>query len=115
MEEAIDQVLNSHTLKTGNQIEMRSGILDIILFGVTAVKASNDRKLGVGSVRKYCRDVKVLLESVLGNAVADEEFFENLEDRENITIAELKEAIKEVFFNIFLVFDVYRSVMLRVT
>uniref|UniRef100_A0A915MQA4 Uncharacterized protein n=1 Tax=Meloidogyne javanica TaxID=6303 RepID=A0A915MQA4_MELJA len=74
---------------------MRSGILDIILFGVTAVKASNDRKLGVGSVRKYCRDVKVLLESVLGNAVADEEFFENLEDRENITIAELKEAIKE--------------------
>uniref|UniRef100_A0A914MDS6 Uncharacterized protein n=2 Tax=Meloidogyne TaxID=189290 RepID=A0A914MDS6_MELIC len=95
MEEAIDQVLNSHTLKTGTQIEMRSGILDIILFGVTAVKASNDRKLGVGSVRKYCRDVKVLLESVLGNDVADEEFFENLEDRENITIAELKKAIKE--------------------
>ncbi|CAK5074590.1 unnamed protein product [Meloidogyne enterolobii] len=95
MEEAIDQVLNSHTFKAGAQIEMRSGILDIILFGVTAVKASNDRKLGVGSVRRYCRDVKILLESVLGNDVADEEFFENLEDRENITIAGLMEAIKE--------------------
>ncbi|CAK5013949.1 unnamed protein product [Meloidogyne enterolobii] len=95
MEEAIDQVLNSHTFKAGTQIEMRSGILDIILFGVTAVKASNDRKLGVGSVRRYCRDVKILLESVLGNDVADEEFFENLEDKENITIADLKEAIKE--------------------
>uniref|UniRef100_A0A1I8B8M4 PHD-type domain-containing protein n=1 Tax=Meloidogyne hapla TaxID=6305 RepID=A0A1I8B8M4_MELHA len=101
IEEAIDIILTPHNFRTGKEVDldkkaqMRSGILDIILFEVTAIKASNDRNLGVTTVRKYSRDVKILLESVLGNDVADEEFFGNLKDKENITLDELKEAINK--------------------
>ncbi|KAF7636982.1 hypothetical protein Mgra_00003561 [Meloidogyne graminicola] len=79
IEQLIDEVLTAVHFRADNdekKSQMRSGILDIILFEVTAVKASKDRNLGVTTVRKYSRDVKVRLESFLGTGVAEDEFFE---------------------------------------